>query len=128
MIRGGRGVGGGGGRAAAALLPPDHRPGAGGGGGDGGGHEGIAVRRPRLPQPISFTLTPPLSQPIPSIPNLSFRLSFAHLIHPSHPSTPTSSSIHLTQAVVLVGTLFKDMPLRPSVLDEYRGDAMIQGG
>lgn len=26
-----------------------------------------------------------------------------------------------------MGTLFKDMPLRPSVLDEYRGDAMLQG-
>lgn len=23
--------------------------------------------------------------------------------------------------------MFKDMPLRPSVLDEYRGDAMLQG-
>eukprot|EP00624_Nannochloropsis_granulata_P006501 evm.model.NODE_48769_length_6214_cov_25.744610.1 len=29
--------------------------------------------------------------------------------------------------VMVVGTLFKDMPLRPSLLDEYRDEAALQG-
>ena len=29
--------------------------------------------------------------------------------------------------VVVIGTLFKDMPLRPSLLDEYRDEVALQG-
>jgi hypothetical protein len=31
------------------------------------------------------------------------------------------------QRVVIIGTVFKDMPLRPSVLDEFRDEATLQG-
>lgn len=31
------------------------------------------------------------------------------------------------QRVILLGTVFKDMPLRPSVLDEYREEAALVG-
>lgn len=31
------------------------------------------------------------------------------------------------ERVIIIGTVFKDMPLRPSVLDEYRDEATLQG-
>jgi len=31
------------------------------------------------------------------------------------------------ERVILIGTLFKDMPMRPSVLDEYRDGALLSG-
>lgn len=31
------------------------------------------------------------------------------------------------ERVIIIGTAFKDMPLRPSVLDEYRDEATLQG-
>lgn len=72
---------------------------------------GVEPCMPMRNRPFHQLSTPGILGALPSI--------HSHSPPPPHHVTP--------KVVVLIGTLFKDMPLRPSVLDEYRGDAMIQG-